>query len=199
MRGKETRGDHITTEFRIPPAYAGKSSVPSQFRMNRRDHPRICGEKPVLPCQFMYVSGSPPHMRGKDFSSDLLHFDVRITPAYAGKSLPAFRSSSPSSGSPPHMRGKVVAHGCLLLDVGITPAYAGKSTAGAAFDRAVEDHPRICGEKVYRALSPDFHQGSPPHMRGKVSTLLCGLPVPCSAEGTDCCSHWLHCRESYRI
>ena len=167
MRGKETRGDHITTEFRIPPAYAGKSSVPSQFRMNRRDHPRICGEKPVLPCQFMYVSGSPPHMRGKDFSSDLLHFDVRITPAYAGKSLPAFRSSSPSSGLPPHMRGKVVAHGCLLLDVGITPAYAGKSTAGAAFDRAVEDHPRICGEKVYRALSPDFHQGSPPHMRGK--------------------------------
>ena len=126
MRGKETRGDHITTEFRIPPAYAGKSSVPSQFRMNRRDHPRICGEKPVLPCQFMYVSGSPPHMRGKDFSSDLLHFDVRITPAYAGKrefcancyilnkdhpricgeKSGYFDLRNSVLGSPPHMRGK---------------------------------------------------------------------------------------------
>ena len=69
-------------------------------------------------------------------------------------------------GSPPHMRGKGKSLCDDLQRVGITPAYAGKSTAGAAFDRAVEDHPRICGEKVYRALSPDFHQGSPPHMRG---------------------------------
>ena len=65
------------------------------------------------------------------------------------------------------MRGKGKSLCDDLQRVGITPAYAGKSTAGAAFDRAVEDHPRICGEKVYRALSPDFHQGSPPHMRGK--------------------------------
>ena len=91
MRGKETRGDHITTEFRIPPAYAGKSSVPSQFRMNRRDHPRICGEKPVLPCQFMYVSGSPPHMRGKVVAHGCLLLDVGITPAYAGKREAASR------------------------------------------------------------------------------------------------------------
>ncbi len=72
-------------------------------------------------------------------------------------------------GSPPHMRGKGKSLCDDLQRVGITPAYAGKSTAGAAFDRAVEDHPRICGEKVYRALSPDFHQGSPPHMRKKWS------------------------------
>ena len=80
-------------------------------------------------------------------------------------------------GSPPHMRGKEFLNLESLPQLGITPAYAGKSTAGAAFDRAVEDHPRICGDKVYRALSPDFHQGSPPHMRGKATSATMSLAL----------------------
>ena len=51
------------------------------------DHPRLCGEKYRNNHGMQEMLGSPPPMRGKD-----LHFcsccaDLRITPAYAGKSL----------------------------------------------------------------------------------------------------------------
>ena len=80
-------------------------------------------------------------------------------------------------GSPPHMRGKGKSLCDDLQRVGITPAYAGKSTAGAAFDRAVEDHPRICGEKRIASSSAGGRPGSPPHMRGKVP--ITGCLAPC--------------------
>ena len=70
--------------------------------------------------------GSPPPMRGKGTSRIIPKLIVRITPAYAGKSLQAYFSMSSSSGSPPPMRGKVRMHeGKLAMDR-ITPAYAGK-------------------------------------------------------------------------
>lgn len=100
---------------------------------------------------------------------------------------------------PPHMRGKVVAHGCLLLDVGITPAYAGKSTAGAAFDRAVEDHPRICGEKRIASSSAGGRPGSPPHMRGKANDYLRMAPddrITPAYAGKSCPCPWF--RRRYR-
>ena len=93
---------------------------------------------------------------------------VRITPAYAGKSLrQSFKESarrdhpricgekatrgctiSVGWGSPPHMRGKVGVSGTLIRFKGITPAYAGKSVLQIVFDWNVWDHPRICGEKL---------------------------------------------------
>ena len=45
MRGKETREGHIITEFRITPAYAGKSRNIAELAASFRDHPRVCGEK----------------------------------------------------------------------------------------------------------------------------------------------------------
>ena len=50
-------------------------------------------------------------------------------------------------GSPPPMRGK--AHGTEKIDtdLGITPAYAGKSTKPTSNMYAIQDHPRLCGEK----------------------------------------------------
>ena len=35
--------------------------------------------------------------------------------------------------------------------------------------RALEDHPRMCGEKGQRPDSREQNQGSPPHVRGKVA------------------------------
>ena len=86
-------------------------------------------------------------MRGKD-----LHFcsccaDLRITPAYAGKSIEeewvidnikdhprlcGEKNADSTSvvmvrGSPPPMRGKVNGIGIRAQCAGITPAYAGKS------------------------------------------------------------------------
>ena len=56
------------------------------------------------------------------------------------------------------------------MGLGITPAYAGKRTAKNASRSYTRDHPRLCGEKdVTNGIY--FHvSGSPPPMRGKVSS-----------------------------
>ena len=66
------------------------------------------------------------------------------------------------------MRGKVIIEGLAKKTPRITPAYAGKRGRSGVAPKAVEDHPRLCGEKL--SAEPDKHhrRGSPPPMRGKV-------------------------------
>ena len=141
---------------------------PTAFCWNQK-YPRVCGEKFRAYAMIWQEWGSPPHMRGKDLSDDVLGFDVGITPAYAGKSWrgctapcrcrdhprvcgekPAAHSSGPPlTGSPPRMRGKdgpFCAHAPFLR---ITPAYAGKSLLPLSCSFFMRDHPRVCGEKLF--------------------------------------------------
>ena len=126
-------------------------------------------------------------MRGKDKLSGLERTLHRITPAYAGKSCccdPASRNVQDHprlcgeklllyffwikiKGSPPPMRGKDRGIQCFCFGIGITPAYAGKSANSEPITLDVEDHPRLCGEKLKAAISTMMGQGSPPPMRGK--------------------------------
>ena len=53
----------------------------------------------------------------------------------------------------------------------ITPAYAGKSITGYWNLVAVEDHPRLCGEKSSIHTLGKKQSGSPPPMRGKEGKL----------------------------
>ena len=172
----------------ITPAYAGKSKLSPNCIVVKRDHPRICGEKSQHIGARYIPKGSPPHMRGKVNEKKANGFDIRITPAYAGKSTllcfpaepgwdhPRICGEKPHSvlvdpvcvGSPPHMRGKGRATTARVAHTGITPAYAGKSLLYHFFRDFARDHPRICGEKcriIYVLVSKP---GSPPHMRGKV-------------------------------
>ena len=91
-----------------------------------RDHPRIRGEKSTFTANATQLKGSPPHTRGKEHNDPLATALMRITPAYAGKSVVAFDIAEGSedhprirgekiqcaasklyiSGSPPHTRGK---------------------------------------------------------------------------------------------
>ena len=52
------------------------------------------------------------------------------------------------TGSPPRVRGKGAHKPVRLLDGGITPACAGKSNFCTILGKMVEDHPRVCGEKL---------------------------------------------------
>ena len=172
---------------RITPAYAGKSRGKRQSLHEIWDHPRICGEKSTCSFAVDHLQGSPPHMRGKGVNFTGLKLGLGITPAYAGKrravevgqhidrdhpricgekTIPC-PAGKRVTGSPPHMRGKAVAEGVGRPLLGITPAYAGKSGRAAAVWQAVQDHPRICGEKVGAGSNPAGGTGSPPHMRGK--------------------------------
>ena len=86
MRGKVRETLHIINNYRITPAYAGKSSVADKTFTPQRDHPRLCGEKTEVGASTMETMGSPPPMRGKDMNKSKIDSSIRITPAYAGKS-----------------------------------------------------------------------------------------------------------------
>ena len=136
-------------------------------------------------------------MRGKERRKLKEDSEVRITPAYAGKS-PSTRSAGrcmqdhprlcgeksaltaetiAGAGSPPPMRGKVLKQQSLLLMKRITPAYAGKSGYTRRRTSGRWDHPRLCGEKLSVGLCSDKMTGSPPPMRGKAGTPARGLPA----------------------
>ena len=58
------------------------------------------------------------------------------------------------------------------LRYGITPAWAGKSFVLRLWCVATQDHPRMGGEKfVYKNKTAD-QVGSPPHGRGKATSLV---------------------------
>ena len=69
------------------------------------------------------------------------------------------------------MRGKVTGLTKYRARKGITPAYAGKSRKLSACRRKRQDHPRLCGEKFQQRATLPALKGSPPPMRGKVSSM----------------------------
>ena len=77
------------------------------------------------------------------------------------------------------MRGKVYAAVSMPDTVGITPAYAGKRFLQKVYAVRVQDHPRLCGEKIPHRNSRLSQAGSPPPMRGKGRF----LPVACLSIG----------------
>ena len=86
MRGKVCMATGLRISDGITPAYAGKRHERSLCRTNRRDHPRVCGEKPDFSGLPPFLQGSPPRMRGKAFRPAVIARWYGITPAYAGKS-----------------------------------------------------------------------------------------------------------------
>ena len=192
MRGKDTISIPSVTGDGITPACAGKSR--HQFLTANRlwDHPRVCGEKLVPLARTTCRPGSPPRVRGKVSGNGRRFHRHGITPACAGKSQrqsghnEAYRDhprvcgeklypklvSRNRIGSPPRMRGKGWCFYVCCSFSGITPAYAGKSAMVLPMDVKEEDHPRVCGEKVYdgEVVAPEL--GSPPRMRGKERVLV---------------------------
>ena len=47
MRGKVNEELELDANYRITPAYAGKSSVLKDSSSMNMDHPRLCGEKDI--------------------------------------------------------------------------------------------------------------------------------------------------------
>ena len=88
MRGKDKQFVKNKLVERITPAYAGKSIADFILSAGNWDHPRLCGEKPFTSETGRLYSGSPPPMRGKVGQAYGSKEITRITPAYAGKSVP---------------------------------------------------------------------------------------------------------------
>ena len=129
-------------------------------------------------------------MRGKEKRIISFTFDLRITPAYAGKRpvvaavlnrvrdhprlcgekfVKSFKHVR-TPGSPPPMRGKALMPESFVNQARITPAYAGKRIHHDRLNAVIRDHPRLCGEKCILCKYTKVFQGSPPPMRGKASS-----------------------------
>ena len=85
MRGKALLLLGCVFVFGITPAYAGKSEREYIAKAWRKDHPRVCGEKPGVVQNGGGPVGSPPRMRGKVCPERKAAYADGITPAYAGK------------------------------------------------------------------------------------------------------------------
>ena len=195
MRGKGRVRGKSTRPSRITPAYAGKSSTEDRLIVFYKDHPRLCGEKSGAFLNITAVYGSPPPMRGKGCIRKFMEENIRITPAYAGKSYiqqfprkffwdhprlcgekQAMNTENENpTGSPPPMRGKALLQHILPRMIRITPAYAGKRSIPDCWCQCRQDHPRLCGEKTGDYTKEQYEAGSPPPMRGKVIDVQCDL------------------------
>ena len=173
VRGEAVDFQLLPSRHGITPACAGRSCQNPQGRRRSRDHPRVCGEKSMgcatrLPC-----AGSPPRVRGEEFGGRSPRTDYRITPACAGRSCYHYecrknardhprvcgekicaRPRRPStSGSPPRVRGEVHMDASAIIQIRITPACAGRSPRCPSTSFKKRDHPRVCGEKAYSAVT----------------------------------------------
>ena len=77
------------------------------------------------------------------------------------------RWTESTPGSPPRVRGEDVLFRGKLPAGGITPACAGRRRCIISPIGILEDHPRVCGEKVQMSSEMKISQGSPPRVRGE--------------------------------
>ena len=161
----------------------------------------MCGENITVKHSQHFRYGSPPRVRGKPVECLRSRVDERITPACAGKTATEASINLPRSdhprvcgenerlcgraakfgGSPPRVRGKQIASRVEDNTSRITPACAGKTYTDAAVLCDYADHPRVCGENSVNYQLRHDKNGSPPRVRGKLSSSSasasrCGSP-----------------------
>ena len=86
-RGKRFRKPLFIYRLRITPAYAGKTDFCFSRNFSAWDHPRLRGENLLGGGNMEYKLGSPPPTRGKLKDDPFAWLELRITPAYAGKTF----------------------------------------------------------------------------------------------------------------
>ena len=91
MRGKLIKCSNIIISGRITPADAGKTYFNLGLSLLNQDHPRGCGENTAECGKLAEEAGSPPRMRGKLKSDNLVGILTGITPADAGKTCRQLR------------------------------------------------------------------------------------------------------------
>ena len=127
VRGKVGEASPRSMGYGIIPAGAGKSPKQRPAEQGGRDHPRGCGEKPIVWHASECAIGSSPRVRGKANLNRMKTRHVGIIPAGAGKSSrnarwhsalrdhprgcgeksPDANAAANQRGSSPRVRGKV--------------------------------------------------------------------------------------------
>ena len=120
-RGALWNGIRVAAGWRIIPAYAGSTMLPSLALASSQDHPRIRGEHVFLSSSGSFSPGSSPHTRGARGRAPLGRYACGIIPAYAG-STPAGRSWRRTGRDHPRIRGEHDPENPLaMIDAGSSP------------------------------------------------------------------------------
>ena len=106
---------------------------------------------------------------------------LRDHPRVCGEQLTRRNMTGSAMGSPPRVRGTAQDKSAFILEARITPACAGNSYKTRRCLILFWDHPRVCGEQVWRRDCEALQMGSPPRVRGTVP-LSC--PLPCNLRIT---------------
>ena len=130
VRGTAFIGQSLALLFGITPACAGNSIHHPHSRLQKEDHPRVCGEQ-GRPCGVRHQNeGSPPRVRGTAVSGKRPDGRKRITPACAGN-RDQEREEIPMPEDHPRVCGE------QLVDVPVTVRFVGSP-------------PRVRGTGSYR-------------------------------------------------
>ena len=108
MRGTVITANHQLIYVRITPAHAGNRDKKEAIESGIEDHPRTCGEQAEVVSWFLFVAGSPPHMRGTVPRNCFSSAEYRDHPRTCGEQKMVYGQSETEVGSPPHMRGTVI-------------------------------------------------------------------------------------------
>ena len=170
MRGTHLVDGLVGLGRGIIPAYAGNTGRWLPDIRSRRDHPRVCGEHQMITSAISSARGSSPRMRGTRAVSSRMPLRDGIIPAYAGNTHTNNHRSGGAwdhprvcgehfyvrtqdgemRGSSPRMRGTPVRLRNRRPVRGIIPAYAGNTQCARMRSRFDGDHPRVCGEHLWR-------------------------------------------------
>ena len=126
MRGKAPLLQRGEVGRRITPAYAGKRKQQREITRNKRDHPRLCGEKRLKVAHCFNGCGITPAYAGKRPCTADVTALVKDHPRLCGEKNVILQLSITVVGSPPPMRGKGFIFAVRVKRQRITPAYAGK-------------------------------------------------------------------------
>ena len=102
MRGK----GFDFSDFRITPAWAGKSFRAVSFRGPDQDHPRVGGEKHGGPCAVERLLWITPAWAGKRPGCGILVLQREDHPRVGGEKFDPYHPHLHMLGSPPRGRGK---------------------------------------------------------------------------------------------
>ena len=126
VRGKLITQNRATAKKRITPAGAGKTIMLALALHIHQDHPRRCGENRPIQRFSRFHPGSPPQVRGKlDMELFQAHYD-RITPAGAGKTIPAQCTAGIAEDHPRRCGENYAPAGNVCLTEGSPPQVRGK-------------------------------------------------------------------------
>ena len=88
-----------------------------------------------------------------------------------GEDFETASNNASLGGSPPHARGRPAGRTSTSPRGGITPACAGKTSTAKSSATNSADHPRMRGEDIQWHFSLLLQAGSPPHARGRLTTV----------------------------